>query len=311
MSVLRSPNGGGIDKNRTLSEPDLSANNFDDYGSITHRNKRKHNDDDIEHLNNEISGLKDKMTEMMEILVSNSKIQTENMNKLCLDVKDIKHQVSSIGSTIKNIIAEQNTLKLKVESLIGHVECTKEKLMHLESDVEQLKQNSPGTASPNSPTHCEDIIKEIQERNIRSKNIIVVGIPESNLKTAQERHKYDKNEVTKIIKVIEPKSNEPTKTIRLGQYKTNQNRPIKVFFNSEEEAKEILRNKNNLKKDHIKIFSDQTPNQKKYLLNLKEELGKRTANGEANLIIKYVQGLPKIIRSTDINSSTAQAKSKN
>jgi hypothetical protein len=40
---------------------------------------------------------------------------------------------------------------------------------------------------------------------------------------------------------------------------------------------------------------DQTPAQKKYVDTLKEELNKRTENGEKDLSIRYIKGLPKII----------------
>lgn len=77
--------------------------------------------------------------------------------------------------------------------------------------------------------------------------------------------------------------------------KIKKTRPLKVYFESQATAKAKLRNKNNMKRSDIKIYSDQTPHQEKEMKLLREELQKRTESGEKNLIIK-VKGTPKIIK---------------
>ena len=44
------------------------------------------------------------------------------------------------------------------------------------------------------------------------------------------------------------------------------------------------------------IYSDQTPNQQIYLQNLKEEMTRRNNEGEEDLTIKYIKGIPKIVK---------------
>lgn len=44
---------------------------------------------------------------------------------------------------------------------------------------------------------------------------------------------------------------------------------------------------------------------------LKEELDKRKSNGETNLIIKYVRGIPKIIQLSEDKPPENEQKSKN
>lgn len=134
---------------------------------------------------------------------------------------------------------------------------------------------------------------------MRKNNIIVVGLPESKTKSVMERYEEEKMEIMKILKSIYSDCPQPEKIIRLGKFAADRTRAIKVCFASEEITKAILRNKNCLKNDYIKIFSDQTPRQRKHMQNLIRELDKRIADGEPNLIIKYVKGIPKIITSSE------------
>lgn len=46
--------------------------------------------------------------------------------------------------------------------------------------------------------------------------------------------------------------------------------------------------------ENIKIYSDQTPEQKRYLQIVREELDERLRNGEKDLKIKYFKGIPRI-----------------
>lgn len=75
---------------------------------------------------------------------------------------------------------------------------------------------------------------------------------------------------------------------------------MKVCYETLGPAKQLLRNKDKLP-ENIKIYSDQTPAQQKYLQHLKEELALRLGNGETDLTIKYTNGTPGIIKTTAKN----------
>jgi hypothetical protein len=81
----------------------------------------------------------------------------------------------------------------------------------------------------------------------------------------------------------------------LGKY-NGSNRPIKVILDSEEQAMNILRSKLKLSSQHIKMFGDQTIMQRDTFRELKQELIDRKSRGETDISIKYVRGVPKIIR---------------
>ncbi|CAH2093989.1 unnamed protein product [Euphydryas editha] len=72
----------------------------------------------------------------------------------------------------------------------------------------------------------------------------------------------------------------PIRVTRIGKYIPGKNRRVKVCYDAPYPAKCLLRNKDKLP-EHIKIFSDQTPTQQKYLKSLKEELEEPIRKGEA------------------------------
>lgn len=308
MSIPRSPPGGGMCAGRSGSYPNLSEPHNETTPHITQRNKRKLPDDN-EAIKSDIAEIKKQMSEMMDLLKSSKNEQTESINRLSLDVGAIKDEVSNISCIMQNIILENNNLKDQVSKLSVVTENTEKKVQILEADVNNLKNRPPSSSVQTITTH-DEIFTEIEERNFRSKNIIVVGIPESLNDTG--RQDYDRTEILRITGLLYNGCPQPTKIFRLGKYTSQKTRAIKVCFSSEDTAKSILRNRNKMDEEHIKIFSDQTPYQRKYLQNLKEELLQRTSNGERGLYIKYIKGIPKIVTSKETQTaSTTKDSPKN
>lgn len=126
--------------------------------------------------------------------------------------------------------------------------------------------------------------------------MIIRGINEIKSTSIEVRRNHDVNEVNEVIKMADPHCKPPVKTIRLGKYDPTTSRPIKAIFSTSETAKSILRNKHHIKPDTIKIYSDETTYQQKFRQNLRDELKRRTELGEKDLTIKYVNGIPKIIK---------------
>jgi len=88
---------------------------------------------------------------------------------------------------------------------------------------------------------------------------------------------------------------------RLGKF-DGKIRHLKISLDSASDDFKILGSSRKLKSDQIfnevRITSDKTPKQRLYLQNLRKELDKRRSDGESNLTIKYVKGIPSIIYST-------------
>jgi hypothetical protein len=150
-----------------------------------------------------------------------------------------------------------------------------------------------------SSLQFEEVTSEAVERMIRAKNVIIYGVPESS-GTAEQGQTKDAAEIRKIISAITPEAI-PQKIIRIGKPNSSNTRLLKVSLSNDLIAKEVLRNKNKLINSDlprsISISDDKTPKQLEYLKNLRTELQLRRDNGEDNITIKYVKGIPSIIES--------------
>lgn len=148
------------------------------------------------------------------------------------------------------------------------------------------------------PINEEYLIQEICDRSDEENNIIIAGIAEAPAGKFEERQECDTLAVLNALKSITTDAPQPIKFLRLGKFKVGSNRPIKVCFSSPDISKNILRNRKNSKNNDFKVFADLTQAQQAHLKELKEKLSSRQKNGEENLTIKYVKGVPKIITLT-------------
>lgn len=308
MNVQRSPTGSGTFSARSGSYPDLASKTVSqdasDISQITFRNKRKF-DNDQDEIISELAEMKKQMTSMQNQISEIIKYLptiNENFKKLSEDVSDIKQQIKDIKSTTDTLTEEQAKLKLDIDNLKKSSEITEKRIETIESN---FQSEDPCLLNLSATlTVREEIVNELNERSLRSKNIILFGVPEPKSNNPNERREEDKNAVLKIIKTVLCKDfSEPEKIYRLGKYQSDKNRHLKVCFATQETAKAILKNKQNLKDDNIKIFSDQTPQQQEYMKILKQKLEHRKSSGEENLCIKYIRGVPKIIKQIPKNSS--------
>lgn len=306
MSTLRSPTGSGPNAERSGSYPELSSRNLysqsSDKEHVTLRNKRKQLDDN-DHIKKELLDIRSQISELMSCLKEFNRSQSENFDKLSQDVTAIKEDVKDIRSTIENVTIEQNKMKIQLAAMAEFDNKTLKRIETLESNIQEFKQSAL-VGSVSIPCKSEDIIAEINDRTIRSKNIIIMGMPEPNSTNLRENSEQDKIEVNKLLKILDSNCPEPAKIIRLGKPFGDKNRPIKVCFASQSTAIFILRNKTKLKNLSVRIYPYQTPQQQSYFKNLKEELERRKANGEVTLSIRYVKGIPKIVEFPPKNSST-------
>lgn len=293
MSVIRSPPGSGLSGGLSGSEPNLSNTETvsglqNNPNQVIFRNKRKF----IDNTKEELSEFREQMLEMMATITANQK---EFIDKVCGDISTIKERVDDIKITISNLATEQNKLKLDISKVQLKANATDKKLEKMQSEIDAIKENSI-SAIPSLVTSdaYESIMTEVRERELRRKNIIIVGIKEPASASKDERSQSDMEQTLKIIKMAGVNTS-PEKLFRLGKYHPSKNRPLKVCFKSWETATSILRSKNDVNCDNIKIFSDKTPQQQQFLKNLKDEIKCRFDNGDKNLTIKYIRGVPKIV----------------
>ncbi|XP_008179353.1 uncharacterized protein LOC103308181 [Acyrthosiphon pisum] len=142
-----------------------------------------------------------------------------------------------------------------------------------------------------------DIIEELMDRQVRSNNIILFNLPESDNENDLENIKYIFTELNENI--------ENFKFSRLGRTKSTTHdrpRPIKIHLAEQSDVFTILRARKILKSStkwsNIHFSSDKTTKQRDEMANLRNTLQNRREKGEQDLIIRYVEGIPKIISIT-------------
>lgn len=197
----------------------------------------------------------------------------------------------------------------KTNAILGTIAQMAAKMAALEGELSAFKALSN---KPNSVISTCEAADELEERKKRANNLIIINVPESSKLNQIEKIQDDKIQITNILNKIDSNIEiNSINTLRLGSMRPDKPRPVKVILKNSTEAINILRRKNfYLTNSTVKIFSDQTPNQRKFLSDLRQELETRIKGGEVGLTIKYMNNKPTIIRSTSKNSNTSSDTAK-
>lgn len=294
MSLQRTPpqatltggSGGG-----SGSLPNLITYEED---SIDYVNTRKRKERcEQEEYKNDIASLR---ADIMIYFKEMSKTQNENLKIIREEMREIKDEIKAIKSVTENFTQQLKEVNDDIKNIKLNNTATQEKICHLEKEISQLKtkDNSDNLMAESPLLKCENLIQELKDRSDREKNIIITGIPEKTDKHFNVRRIHDIEEFTKLATSVIVDCPKPVKSMRLGKYVPGKNRPLKISFNKNDTPKLLLQNRAKFP-DTVKIYSDQTPTQKQYLQSVKEELKRRLDEGEKDLIIKYIKGIPSII----------------
>lgn len=310
--MLISGSGGGSSKN------DLRTSTSEE--SLVKQRKRKQPDSDVS-VTTELNLFRN---EIMSFFKEFGKTQKADISDIKQNLGEIKAEFQTLKTEISNLSQQCGNLQAEVSIIQTENKEFREKFGELEANMHSLKikdnfitaataaaagAGEPSTtgaplpliySTPNA-SH-EALIFELEERQRRSNNIIVVGISEITEKNLKLRQEYDLLEIMKILKNIYEDCPCPVKTMRLGKYTYGIDRPIRVSFESTDTIKLILRNKFKLTGE-VRVYADQTPSQRSYLKSVKDELLRRERDGESDLIIKYVKGLPRIVKRPSKNSA--------
>ncbi|KOB66566.1 putative tick transposon [Operophtera brumata] len=268
MSVQRSPQGNKTPVGTpggSQSQPDLSRPSVYDTDHQVSFRKRKQTNCDCE-CDEVINVLKAFRVDMISALETNLKPMRD-------DISTMKYQIEDIKSSTEKLLAEHNSIRKEISQLQKTSSATEAKITSLETEIENLKI-TPLPQSSSQIFANESIINEMQERERRSKNIIVVGLPELTNGDDCVRNTEEINLVKKILKDALSINAKVAKVMRLGKFITGKVRPMKVILESPQVVKEILKNKNKLP-ENVRVYNDQTPTEKNVLKELSQELVRR------------------------------------
>lgn len=264
-------------------------------GKITLRKRKQNFEAEV------MQEMTDLRTEMKNYFQAFGEKLNEISSNLCQEIVEVKNEIKNIKSATNILTSEQNDIKEELKRLKNQ-NCTfQEEITLLKSKLSTDNKTSSEVNKNQPQFDCEYMALEIEDRAKRQYNLIIGGICEISDKNSTTRREYDTNQALSIIQSIYKECPSPIRCMRLGKYNSEKSRYLKITFQQKETVINILRNKSNLTNDNVRILPDQTPMQIKYMKDQRAELLRRTESGESDLTIRYINGIPKIIRNAAKN----------
>lgn len=217
---------------------------------------------------------------------------------ICIKAKDRKisfycDKCKSLINSITNLNAIVVELKDQIDKLNTDFKDLKTKF---DSQKTAIDKDAVKTQTASGDINMiAELMEEVNEREIRSKNVLIFNMPESLKTTKDERHEDDALRATNIITTCSSVDISNLRTYRLGKYNASRNRPMKVIMESRSDVIKVLQNKRKVNIDNVKIGPDQTKMQQKHFKDLANQINELKRNGVTNKIIKYINGIPRIV----------------
>lgn len=215
-------------------------------------------------------------------LQNNSNVSVDMLRNLMRDV--IKETNEELFSRVKAEISIVSDSVVALQHQLGEVNNA------VENHETRLNILEKSANANTAFKELESIHREVSERMHRAKNVIIFNVPEKG--GSHDDLTFINQEMSSFQEPLSARS-----IYRLGKSGSNsQPRPLKVSFDSENDARSLLRNKRFLSTHNFRARSDQTLSQRTYLRDLQAQLDDRKKQGENNLTIKYIAGTPTIVQ---------------
>lgn len=209
-----------------------------------------------------------------------------------------KVEIKAVSDGIDDLKNEISALREEFVTFEPRLKATEDRLDAIE---EKLSSGNCGGSSNNNP---EEVIRELNDRASRARNLLFYNIPEHSGADVGARVAHDRELIVKLTQAVAPNliQQGDIKLVRIGKPNKNKSRPLKVIFRSDSDAQALIGHFSQdtaAKTDkifaNVTVSRDRTPSERDYLKNLRSELERRTKNGERGLTIKYRNGIPTII----------------
>lgn len=208
-----------------------------------------------------------------------------------------KFSLLATKDEVKCIAEGLNEIKADIHNLNDKMTSFEPRLDKLEGEVRDLKTRAASVATP-----VEGIVEEMNDRQRRSRNVIILGLKECASSSTATTKEYDGGQIKRILEYCGLGSSlSSVRYFRIG--KTNNGRPraIKLCLPSENEAITLFKlfdpkKCNDEALGGVSLARDRTLKERQYLSELRDSLKSRTESGELDLTIKYVNGVPKIVK---------------
>ena len=236
----------------------------------------------------------------------------------------LKDQVTVLQANYLELQAQVETINTKQKAQDDDITEIKSNLKtkfdDLQAQIEELK-TKPSTptklptdiSNPSTPidvpkiksiiTHEINELKrdeeEIKLQEKKKNNLIFFKFPEETFDTHDELMMDDFNKLKEACEPIELKEKDISQLFRVGKKETGKTRPILVTFKEEELRMKILKKSRDMEiktEDgeliKVSVSTDKTPKQRETERKLREEIAKRKAQGEVDLVIRNEKIVP-------------------
>ncbi|KAJ8666229.1 hypothetical protein QAD02_007891 [Eretmocerus hayati] len=130
-------------------------------------------------------------------------------------------------------------------------------------------------------------IQEIQKCISRSKNLLLLNVTDTNYMTKDQTTVMDILGHTSV-------NMDNMKVLRVGNQVGSEPRPLLITL-TQQDVMRLLKNKNRTGKNYL-VADDRTRLQQNQYKNAANRLLKRTQGGERNLMIRYINNSPTVIK---------------
>ena len=162
--------------------------------------------------------------------------------------------------------------------------------------IDSLPKHGSG-ASANTAQEVAGVLDDFMAKEKKKLNVIVHNVPESSKETHYQRCDEDGSMFQKIVRNELKLNVKITNAYRVGKKAEDKPRLLVITVEDSDSKHEILRMSSQLRDSanwsNVYITPDLTWKEREAARNLRQELGRRRANGEENLFIrqgKIVQG---------------------
>lgn len=217
-----------------------------------------------------------------------------------MKVQELADEQKMLRSAVDNSVM---AVTARIDEMEGRLEAVGNSLAETQSDIEDLR---------NRGLSEDEIVAEVEERTRRAHNILVFDIPEPA--------DTDPARVAGILAPLALPSDAYTVS-RLGKAPPlaagRKPRPIMVTFNSRGNARHVLRNKASLTLEGkaVAVRGDDMNRQRDLLKQARTALEERRKAGDADWTIRFVNGVPRVVRKdggkTGESGATASEDGKN
>ena len=198
------------------------------------------------------------------------------------------------SSQLKDEFDELRSHLIQLESRITDIEkfssSSRKKLEQHDNDINALRTSISEIENSRLDLSQQDVLDEMEERELRRDNIAVFGIFEKTNGSLSERIQHDQEEVEQLFETMELPGLPFVHTRRVGRTVTGKSRPLIVKLRSRLDKPFVLRNTRLLKSsDKFKrtyVSNDLTKRQQNDRRKLRQELKNRWDAGEDVVIYK-------------------------